>query len=168
MPFNLSWIFFAFCPSLFFSQCPFSSHTHTHTHTHRLCLKICNCTSYCSQKFPSHCYPSIQFTRQTQGMCATHPINRPFPLRFVHADLQFKTGTLRFIFTHKQLPHYAATLQRHVQWPVNCVCTAKSYGSGARLILCKPFNWIPLWRKPMSPFCTCSSTRHITHLSVHP
>lgn len=55
------------------------------------------------RKFPARCHPSIPLT--THDMCATCPINRPFPLWFVHMDLQFKTGTLRFIFTQANNQH---------------------------------------------------------------
>ena len=170
MPFNLWWIFFAFCPFFFFLSFFFLPASSLLPHTQILCPESCSCTSYCSQKIPcSHLLPIHPFHHCKHGTCVrapTRPINRPFPPRFVRAGLQFKLRPLRFIFTTgKQLPHYTTTLQQqHVKWPV----AAKSYSSPARLILCKPFNWILLRREPMSYPRTCSSTRHISHPSVQP
>lgn len=121
---------------------------------------------HCRQKkFPARRCPAAPFTAKDGA--ATRPINRLFPPPVCSHGFAVQNGNAQVhIYTGKQLPHYAAVLQARVKWPVICVRTAKSYSSGARLILCKPFNWIAARRKPVSYFCMCSSARPITHLSV--
>lgn len=167
MPFNLWWIFFAFCPFFFFSPffLPASSLL---PHTQILCPESCNCTSYCSQKIPCSLLPIHPFHHANTGhVCARAP---------VQSIVHFLCGLFAQICSShwdhsgsylQQANNYHITPQ-HYSSMLNDLSSvaAKSYSSQARLILCKPFNWILLRREPMSYPCTCSSTRHITHPSV--
>ena len=93
----------------------------------------------------------------------THPVHSP--LRFVATDLRFTMRTLRSIFKLTITALIDTVLCLHVKWPVSCVSTAKSHSSSARLILCKPFNWILLRKSlipapahPQDSWIICSST----------
>lgn len=152
----------------FLCLCPFLSLPNS-SHTKIRYPKSFHWTSYCSQNFSACCYPSLLSTVQTQDMCATHPINCPFPLWFVHTDLQFKMGTLRFIFTlannYHIMPQHSSSMLNDLS---SMSAQPNPIAPNPGKFYVSPSIGSYWWEKPMSYFCTCSSARHITHQSVHP
>ena len=144
-----------------------------YSHTRRFCvLKAAVAHLTAARKFPAlTCYPSILFTIANTGhVCARPP---------VQLIARFRRGLFAQVCSSnwdrsgsylQQANNYHITPQRYSSSMLNdpSPVAAKSYSSPARLILCKPFNWILLRREPMSYPCTCSSTRHISHPSVQP